>query len=155
MFTYLLLSSDVYDVNDAIASAYNVASERLKRKVWPLYPRTSFAKFIQPGDLCMIYIAGKKKFSRMIVATATVADVKEARRSDWFELEELLVDSPNRIIFFDQVTYVSVPVPLRELLSKLELTKFSANNWGAYMQGGCKRLSRHDVNVIQGAFGAS
>ncbi|AGI71994.1 hypothetical protein OA238_c18890 [Octadecabacter arcticus 238] len=126
MKNYLLVSSDTYDVNDAVTASYAIASERLKRKVWPLYRRTSFATKILHGDYCLIYTAGGKKISQCVVASARVHSVERGRRSDLFEIEELLVDSPDRVINFETVNWFHKPISLRPLLKKLEITKYTA-----------------------------
>jgi hypothetical protein len=127
-----------------------VAAARMKRRLWPLYWRTSFSKLLAPGDTCYIYAAGQSEGGRSIVGKAVIGSIEPWNgRDDWFEHDNLLVDEPAKVIRFEQAEAFE-PLALWPFVNQLDLTRRTEHNWGAFMQGGCKRLTDHDVGIIEG-----
>lgn len=149
MGTYVLIATDAQRLTRGTRAAYSVAADRLQRKVWPLYYRTSFARSIASGDVCYIYAAGSQRHRQSIVGRATVETVTDwSQQADWYEHDKLLTDTPEKIIHFSLGDLFEEPVSIRPLLSKLDLTGRRDTAWGSFFQGGVKKLTEHDVQVL-------
>lgn len=148
MATYILIASDAARLTQGSTAAYNVAVERLRRRVWPLYYRTSFAQTIEAGDLCYIYAAGSQIHRQSFIGSAIVDKVIYWSQKDWFEHDKLLTNTPEKIIDFRSINIITDPVSVRPLLSMLDLTGRRDTAWGSFFQGGVKKLNNHDTDIL-------
>lgn len=145
---YLLICSDTYRLSGSREAALKVAERRLQKGMWPLYPRTFHAKQVSEKDKFYIYIAGHKEKVYHIVAEFTASAVRGYRSNEWFESDDFFVDIPNRVIDIESFRVFEKPINLKSHVERLELTNFKSKNWGACMQGGCKRLSKKDSEIL-------
>ena len=155
--SYLMVTSRLEGVNGKIHDAHVVAKNRLKRKEWAIYAGTSFKDKIAPGDSLFFYIgktaAKFSGFQYSILAKADVISIRQDRRmNDWFEMEDFFVDEPYKILNLGNIKILEKPFSIKRNLKKLDLVNRSTTNWGAYMQGGCKRLTPGDTKLLNKLF---
>jgi hypothetical protein len=147
--SYLLIASKASTINGGYKPVLSVITARHAHGVWPLYYRTAFKNTLVAGDCCFLY-AGSR--GATVVGRATVkSNSPLARSALWFEDEELLVDRPDRVLTLVNWTMFAAPVSIRPLLPSLDLCRHRTVNWGAFMQGGCKRLTDHDARLLNRA----
>ncbi len=159
VFRYLLITSKIETVNGYTIDPYNVAMDRLKEKKWALYKSTSFKDKIKKDDEIYIYIgktnAKNISFTSSIIASAKINNIEDFdKNSEWFETEKYYVDSPVKLIHLNKIKHFKKPFGFREHFKKISFISNIRNsqnnslNWGAYMQGGIKRLTEDDTSFI-------
>ena len=153
---FLLIVSDGFDFSNQKKSAFETMQLRLESLTWPIYQRTPNKDIIKSGDECLVYIAGKGLNSRHIVCTFEVEEIDHKNISAKKTIEIDMANGtpikylvPKEIIFFDN------PVYIPSLLSKLSFIKKNKQYWGAYLQGGCKKITPSDFNLIVNQASAS
>ena len=148
MNQFIFIVTDREDVNGAPIDAYEIALARLQSNIWPLYKRTSHRKTVSRYDVCVIYVAGKGLAAHTFIAQATVSSLSN-HEGTWREPanRELLFQIPAMLITFKDVIMYETPIdiyPLKAHLHFIGDTKF----WGLHMQGGCKKISAEDFQLI-------
>ena len=131
--------------DDSKESALNVATERLKKGKWPLYRGTRNRKGMQEGDTCLFYLAGKEDLAQHIIAIAEVSSKRDSVRHEQVDSEDLLIDSPDQILLLKNIDLIK-PIPIRSFLGKLSF--LSKKKWGAAFQGGCRKLTGGDAQIL-------
>lgn len=155
---YLLITSKIESVSGFSIDPYNVAIDRLKEKKWALYKNTYFKDKIKKDDEIYIYIGKTNskniRFTSSIIASAKIEKIEEfTKSSEWFETEKYFVDSPVKLIHLYKIKHFEKPFGFREnfknisFISKIKKSQNTAN-WGAYMQGGIKKLTEDDALLI-------
>lgn len=143
---HILICTDTETFDGSKESALNVASARLKVKAWPLFRGTRNRAALQPGNTCLIYLAGKKDLAQHIFAIAEVSGKRDAKRQfKSIDSEDLLVNSPDQVLEFGQVDLVA-PIPIRTFHGVLSF--MNSSKWGAAFQGGCRKLSEEDAQIL-------
>lgn len=151
---FVLVASDVEqdDAWEAI-SAYDIATERLRSRQWPIYPRTRNRAVIGVGDECLIYLGGKGPHSQAIVGSATVADI--TRKRSWIEpANRNLVDTVAFALTLKNPKVFETPVRVRPLLNQLTFVSNTAA-WGGAFQGGCRKIQEEDYALLSGTTSAA
>jgi len=149
---YLLIGSDAQDVNNCLVSAYEICIRRLARNVWPLYRGTRNRNSIQPTDQCIIYLAGKSNFAQTIVAFAEVGKIRTPRKDEeLFDGADVMTGLPASVIGFSNLDVLPIPIRMHSLLDFLDFTPTNPAKWGSAMQGGCRRITQHDFEIILNA----
>jgi len=156
---YLLITSKIEAANGSTIDPYNVAIDRLKAKKWAVYRSTSFKDKIKVEDEIYIYIGKTNSknidFTSSIIASAKIDKIDDFnKKSVWFEVDRYYVDSPVKLISLKNIKHFKKPFCFRDYFKKVSFIsniKKSQNNtlnWGAYMQGGMKRLTEQDSSLI-------
>ena len=111
---------------------------RLSEKKWPIYHYTVYRKKIRSGDNVVFYKAGtggQKLIGKAITASAIVPiDGK----LDYF-------------VKLKNIEPCSNPVSMHPLVEHLEFIK-NKKQWGTYMQGGVRPITKNDYETIVSKF---
>lgn len=144
---YLLVVSPLGKPTGGYFPSRIVAEARLSAKVWPLYARTTFLNIIAAGDCCLIYAAGAGPNSQLFVGKTNVHSVKQVR-ANWVEpLGVNATKFASKLLHLENVTIWRDPVAIKPLVTNLRFIKNKVY-WGQALQGGCKRLSVEDFELI-------
>lgn len=143
---YILICSDAECIDNDLRAAERVAKTRLKRGLWPLYRGTRNRKVLDKGDICLIYLAGGKKWAQHLYATAVVARKRDRKRFETIDSEDLLMDAPDQVLELEDIFLIK-PLSIRAFLGKLSFLKSS--KWGASFQGGCRRVNLEDRALLE------
>lgn len=119
----------IFVINDTKEEFEN----RMKSKNWPIFMHTPNRKSLCVGDHVVFYLAGRE--GQKFLGSAQInSEVKKTHRLDYF------VELTNTEIWIKYVRII-------ELLTKLEFIK-DKQVWGRFFQGGVRRISKKDFNVI-------
>ena len=145
---YLLVTSDKLDLEDRRIAAKTYLDGMLAKKIWYLYPRTSFAKQMRAGDPVYFYVAGKGACSGLVAARAVLGrDFKQGADSfDDFGFPIF------RKFGLEKVEYLKTPFALRDRISALSFGKNSGSagkKWGSVLMGGAKPLLQEDLALFE------
>jgi len=146
---YIFTASDTELISGGNRPANRICRDRLKELRWPLYKRTFFRKHLKSNDICLFYIAGNKDFKHHIIAKAIVKNLTDSR-GELVDDENLLSGIPYSEVFFKDVTYLDKPFNIKENLDLLSFIPSNKNKWGTAFQGGVKKISYADYQVIIG-----
>jgi len=106
---------------------------RIEMEKWPIFRKTTYRQQVHESDKVVFYKAGEgnKKF----LGTSTVSsELKPEGKTDFFlNLKEIDVWKKSK--------------PIRHMLDKLDFIKNKVQ-WGIYMQGGVRKLSEKDYELI-------
>ena len=80
MLQFILVANDAYSATGSTISAYQIANERLKRAMWPIYKGTRNRMAITASDRILVYLEGIEEFSQTFVAHAEVETLEEVGR---------------------------------------------------------------------------
>jgi hypothetical protein len=154
--SYLLVTSGLEGLSGEVLSAVEVANNRLEKQEWAIYSRTKFKDKILTGDSVFIYVGHTSQkhdaYRYSIIAKADIVSIRQDRRmGNWFEMENYFVDMPHKILKLGNIKRFKNPFSIKSNLRKLDLVNGTTSNWGAYMQGGCKRLTAKDVKLFNGS----
>ena len=132
--------------------AVDVLKHRLSNKIWGLNKRTMYAGNLENEIEIIFYIAGKKDFSQHFFARAKIANSLPFRETD-LELYNpssyWVKNRPITKLILKNIKYFKSPVPIKEIMNKLDLFKKKNHvHYGKFLQGGIKYLTDNDVNLI-------
>lgn len=142
---FYLIASDVVDGFNNKFSGLSCAEENLKDKKWPLYKHTLYKNTVKPGDLCLIYIAGKGELSRHFIAKFKILDVVDR---PYFEEVKNPIKKINKIIRVSEMQKFNNPVNIKSIFNDLSFIRGHEERWGLVMQGGCRKLVKEDFDLI-------
>jgi hypothetical protein len=150
---FIFIASDCDVSRLSKPSAYQVAKYRLQRRQWGLGLHTRNRNALRPGDAVIIYVSGQRESGRQFIASCTVASqVKGVNMS-----VASAIDAPNHdgnvsvvsAVQLKDIQFFNHPVPVATLKQKLHfIKKPDSPKWGAYLQGGVKRISGRDYELI-------
>jgi len=147
---YYFLIVTRLDTGDQRISPEVLLEERLKRGAWPLNRNTAHARKMKPGDRAVFYVARKAQgyaaAQARIASSAWIPTTRELAKLQAPGDEFLGADYYIRL---DEISRSPMPVPASELRRSLDLLAGAGSAWGARLQGGAKRLSTHDFELIR------
>ena len=143
---FILVCSTAENIHGKKISSYDIAISRLKKSAWPIYKRTPNKGVINEGDRCLIYLAGNASHSQSFIATAVVKSIIPWSGPVLFD-DDLLTDIPISTIQLQEVI-ISKPSSIKQYLSKLNFIKITSAGWGRSLQGGCRKISDLDYDII-------
>jgi hypothetical protein len=148
---YILISSDTFNFSGECFSGKLAAESRLSVKRWPLYHGTRNRNSLSEGDICLVYIAGSGEYSQCFfgcVEIESVSSTTNKNKIDFFD--SLLIDqNPVGIVKFKSVNIFDSPIPIRPLLDFLSFMPKNKERWGSGVQGGCRKISKEDFEIIK------
>ena len=156
---YLLITSKIEAASGSTVDLYDVAVDRLKAKKWAVYKSTSFKDKIKVEDEIYIYIGKTNSknisFTSSIIASAKIDKIDDFnKKSEWFETDKYFIDSPVKLLSLKNINHFKKPFGFRDnfkrisFMSNIKKSQNNTLNWGAYMQGGIKRLTADDALLI-------
>ena len=146
---FLLVATDADHISGKMHPSLAVANERLRAGLWPLYRRTPNKDLIKSGDMAVIYTAGQKTGSGLIIAevvigTSTLWLPKEGE----VDHEDILTAPAYKVLRFHSVRFLEPPVKFRSVLPILGCCPPNMSKWGSILRGGVKRLSYSDYATL-------
>lgn len=97
----------------------------------------------------------KRRYKGSIVGTGKVVRVDPIRNPRKENLEKYVTGIPTDRIELENVVLFDPPVSIRPLLARLDFIKHK-QKWGAYLQGGCRRIATSDFEkFVRAASGSS
>jgi hypothetical protein len=145
---FILIASDITDFSGQKLTAEEATMNRLTNVIWPLYSGTRNRKMIKDGDKCLFYLAGANAKAQSFIGEADVVAIKRPKNITVL-LSKLAVEQPPvEIIIFGAFSLYDEPKPIRPILDELSFIPKNRSRWGAAMQGGCRRISKEDYEVI-------
>jgi predicted RNA-binding protein len=130
-------------IGDKEISGYDIFLKRMEQKRWGLGERTANRKRVKPGDRVIFYRGGED--GKAFIGSAEII-------SDASELEEdsiANVDTSYYSVKLDNINIFPEPKSIYDFVDKLEFIQ-NPDNWGAYLQGGTRRISESDYKLILG-----
>ena len=144
---YVLVVNDSEDLDGHRVPAIEVAKRWLSDNEWPMFKRTFNMKQIRAGDKCLVYLAGYNELSQHIVYKARVKAVIPP--GNGARLESNLISEPAAsILKLEEIEQLNPPCPVREILPRLSFRPENMTKWGRVFQGGCRKISESDYNMI-------
>ena len=142
------------------ATAYEALQHRLTHSIWGLNERTTCRGLVRPGVRVVFYTAGRGRLSRHFVARAGVlrspGPFSRVDLPKYTKVDDWLFDIPAYIVQLDNIAWFRAPVSIHSVKSQMELFKDrGGHRWGHMVQGGIRRISRHDYELIVAAAGAT
>ena len=144
--SFIFVVNDSRDFDDRFVPAAELAELRLKHKKWPLYKNTRSRNQVQANDKCLIYLAGRGSKAQHFVAHAVVADVDSTRGIESPDPDTMLTEAPVLVLSLSKVSKLNPPVGIKRILDQLSFIK--SKKWGGALQGGCKKISQADFELI-------
>jgi len=147
---YIIIVSPVEGFNGKLIDPVFIAKGRVTHGYWPFYQSTSHRKELQAGDNALIYLAGETKYSQKILGWVRIEGIEQnVRKIPKFE-SALVVPKPTDIALITKYIFFDELIPIKPLVSKLSFI-LNPEQWGKYMQGGCKKISADDFDVVLNA----
>ena len=145
---YIFNSSNAKSLDGKNIAAYSVALARLRKKVWPLYQRTPFRNKISENDKCLIYISGSSGvFTQHFISNANIKGLKISGIDKLNEDEYMTYGVPSMYLNLENIAIYKNPINIRDYVNKLAFIG-NKDNWGVYMQGGVRKISNEDYNLL-------
>lgn len=113
----------------------------MSKKVWGLHPTVVLRAKLKKGDSLLFYLGKSYEF----LGSAKVA--KEPYKVDPDESKDLFIKSDTLKIDLSNVEIWDKQKPIKPLLGELSFIKNSIN-WGAYLQGGIRKIVESDYKLI-------
>jgi predicted RNA-binding protein len=147
---YILTASDGIDQFGDNVCAKRISQDRLEAGLWPMYKRTGHRKVIKPGDTFFIYLAGSKEGAQRIVALAQAKEMlHNPKISDSIRISLYPEQPIESVISLERIQNFITGVDIRGLLDKLSFIPVNKGKWGAAFQGGCRKISQKDYEIIK------
>jgi len=138
---HICILSDQYDHEGIRHSGEKIFYSLMQKGIWGLHSRTATRANIKPGDNLVFYLGGKYQiFLGMSKAISEAYFDKENSKDIFLDPETFKVNLSNIVIW-------EKPKPIRPLLRKLTFIK-NVETWGPYLQGGIRKITEADFNVI-------
>ena len=143
---YLFIISDRFDANGQKITGREVYNFLMDKKAWGLHPTTQNRAVIKDGDRAIFYLAGLGGgFIGKVTLSSSAYIDKTGESSDWwFNKSEV-----NYRVDFTDIEKWDRVKPIQPVLSDLSFIKNKkTKSWGAYLQGGVRKITDDDYNVI-------
>ena len=114
----------------------------MSRNAWGLHSNTATRANFKEGDHVVFYLGGQHVFLGTAVAASGTYVDKTGESDSWF-----LESGTYRVDLKDIQTW-DQPKPIKPLLKKLSFIK-NPLHWGAYLQGGVRKIPEADFETIQ------
>lgn len=149
---FIFVAADVDKSRTYMPSAHEVATFRLEKKEWGVTRSTKCIYQVKPEDRILVYVSGYRENARAFIACATVSscllDIKHGLGYN--------IDSPtndrhvvsNYLFQLKDIQLFPTPIPLAEVKEELEFIPTGTKYYGVYLQGGIRRLSEHDYDLV-------
>lgn len=138
---HIFIVSDHIDEGKRITGA-EIYRSLMSRSAWGLHPNTAMRANFKEGDRLVFYLGGQHVFlGTAVAASGAYVDKTDESDSWFFEPGTYRVDLKD-IHTWDQ------PKPIKPLLKKLSFIR-NPLHWGAYLQGGVRKIPQADYEVIQ------
>lgn len=144
---FILAVSDAEHYSGCKIPAIEVAKDRLDQKRWPIYANTRNRKIINEGDLCLIYVGGEKEMSGNFYGEFTIEKIESGRRITLVDKEDILTDTPDRVIQIKDLLIYKEPMRAKTTLKKMSFFPENESRWGVVLMGGCRKLSEPDYKI--------
>ena len=118
-----------------INNEVSVFKKRIESKEWPIYDKTSFRKNLRAGDYILFYKAGVNDAQKFVGKARIAAQPKAVTDTLVYNLK-----------IKDVSVWEKCP-SIRDYLTKLSFIK-DERNWGIYLQGGVKRLTKQEYSML-------
>ena len=153
---FIFIVSETELVSGKRVSAYDVLEYRLMHNIWGLNKHTKNRLLIKQGAKAVFYIAGQKKLAQHFVASAEILNkvsiFPNANLPKYAMVDDWLFDIPAYELELGNIKWFKSPVSIHELRSQMELFKNkNVNKWGILFQGGVRRISKRDYELITSA----
>jgi hypothetical protein len=146
MNNYLFIISDRLDSEGKKVTGREVYDFLMDKKVWGLHPTTQHRAVIGKGDRAIFYLSGAGGGFIGTGVVASTAYVDKSGESDnwWFNRSEV-----NYRVDLTDIDKWNKTKPIQPVLAELSFIKNKkTKNWGAYLQGGVRKITDDDYNVI-------
>ena len=146
MNNYLFIVSDRLNTEGQKITGLKVYDFLMEKKAWGLHPTTQHRATLQSGDNVIFYLAGP---GGGFIGRATLisgAYIDKTKESDnwWFNRSET-----NYRVDLTNVEKWERVKPIQPILSELSFIKNKkTKSWGAYLQGGVRKITDDDYRII-------
>lgn len=113
----------------------------MDKKLWGFGKKTSYRKDIKEGDKVIFYLAGGE--GQKFIGTADIASKPERNKV----LVKHFSDPDIYIIGLKNVETWDQPKNIAYLIDDLDFIE-NKEAWGAYFQGGCRKIEKKDYDLI-------
>lgn len=113
----------------------------MSKKAWGLHPTVALRAKLKKGDSLLFYLGKNYEF----LGTAEV--VQEPYKNDAVESKNWYINQDTLRIDLTNVEIWDKPKPIKPLLGELSFIK-NTINWGAYLQGGIRKVVENDYKCI-------
>ena len=142
---YVLVVNRTENVHGGWISARELATRRLAQKSWGLYERTTHRKRIAPQDKLLVYLAGAHQM--VFFATATVESITH-EGGGIVDGMDALTETPASTLKLTDIRLFKVLPKISDLKDRLQFIPKGTSKWGVALQGGLKRISKADYDLI-------
>lgn len=146
MDNYLFIVSDRISADNKKVTGRKVFDFLMEKGAWGLHPTTQHRAVVKEGDRVIFYLAGP---SGGFIGKATLSSgayIDKTGKSDewWFNKSEI-----NYRVNLNDVEKWEKTKPIQPILADLSFIKNKKiKNWGAYLQGGVRKITSDDYKVI-------
>jgi hypothetical protein len=145
---YVLVAMDGTGKYGELITAGDLVEFRLNVKQWPLYRKTRNRLSIVKDD-CLLFYCGGKKTGGLVVGFGYVNDIVPfTNHQSLQEFQITIGPTPELVIELKKVTVFPTPLPLKSIVTELECYPTGSNKWGTILQGGCRKISDRDCELI-------
>jgi hypothetical protein len=151
MSHFILIASDVHRNMLSCPSGYEVATHRIKERLWGLHKRTRNIKRIKVNDIVLIYAAGRRDNGRTFVGTAAIKKISQYSTSEKnrYTREEIPSSPIEVFLHLTEVRCFKKPISIYKIKEKVEFIKNpNAKRWGVILQGGSLSITEKDFKKI-------
>ena len=142
---FLLIASQAESIDGKRIMAESMARRRLDAGLWGLYANTPHKAEIKPGDILIVYLAGRGGMRFFASAVAGAVDFKaRVYRGDG----DALTDPPAAVLSLRSPRIFPNSLPIARVKERLEFVPKGNPKWGCVLQRGVKRISAADAALI-------
>lgn len=139
---FICIISDHVDERGIRTRGLDIFQKLMAKEAWGLHPSTAARAKLTPGSAIVFYLGGKHQTFLGTARTKGEAYLDKSGASDGWYLEP----GTYRVDLQD-ITIWDRPKPIKPLLKKLSFIK-NILSWGAYLQGGVRRIDEDDYRLI-------
>ncbi|WP_353500273.1 hypothetical protein [Vibrio chaetopteri] len=115
---------------------------------WPLYKQTPCKNIVKSGEKVLIYLPGDEPDTQHVMGSFTIAKVTPWTTFHKRKYPLQLDAEPSVVLEMTDVEVFDLPVPIKPLLDKLDLTPTNRQKWGCVMVGGMRRITPNDYSLL-------
>ena len=144
MDEYIFIISDRLDKKGSKIKGRDVFGFLMDKKVWGLHPTTQHRSSIKENDRAIFYLSGEGFIGTAKIASSPYIDKSGESDDWWFNRSET-----NYRVDLSEIDIWDRIKPIQPLLSDLSFIKNKkTKNWGAYLQGGVRKITSNDYQTI-------
>ncbi len=139
---YLFIVSEQVNKDGKKVSGREVFDFLMEKKAWGFHPTTQHRSAVKEEDSVIFYLTGLGFVGDADLKSSAYIDKEGSSENWWFNKSKV-----NYRVDLDNIKVWEKIKPIQPILPSLSFIK-KTKNWGAYLQGGVRKITEEDYKVI-------